>query len=90
MIECREFVFSGQVQGIGFRWTAKRFADRLRLSGWVRNNPDGGVTMVARGDAGAIERLIEDIDDRFGPYIEKIAGRDCEDGNFDESFTIKG
>ena len=90
MIECREFIFSGQVQGIGFRWTAKGFADRLRLSGWVRNNPDGGVTMVAKGDAGTIDRLIEDIDDRFGPYIEKVASRDCKDGNFDDGFTIKG
>lgn len=40
----------GRVQGVFFRSSAKREADRLRLSGFARNEPDGSVTIEAEGD----------------------------------------
>jgi len=42
-------VFRGQVQGVGFRWTAQRVAHEVGLTGWVRNEHDGSVTMEAQG-----------------------------------------
>lgn len=41
--------FVGEVQGVGFRWTARKVADDLGLSGWVRNEPDGSVSMELEG-----------------------------------------
>lgn len=41
--------FVGQVQGVGFRWTASRVAGALGLDGWVRNESDGSVTLVLQG-----------------------------------------
>lgn len=42
--------FSGLVQGVGFRYEAKRLADQLSLTGWVRNMRDGSVEAELEGD----------------------------------------
>ncbi len=41
----------GRVQGVMFRDSCRRQADRLGVSGWVRNEPDGAVALEAEGDA---------------------------------------
>ena len=41
--------FVGEVQGVGFRWTARRVAQELGLTGWVRNEWDGSVRMELQG-----------------------------------------
>jgi len=53
----RRFVVSGRVQGVGFRWFIVREAERLGLTGWTRNLPDGRVEVVAQGDTLALETL---------------------------------
>lgn len=47
----------GRVQGVGFRWFVREEARRLGLSGWVTNLPDGGVEVMAGGEASSLERL---------------------------------
>ena len=42
-------VFTGEVQGVGFRWTAQHVAHDVRVTGWVRNEGDGSVTMEIQG-----------------------------------------
>jgi acylphosphatase len=51
-------VVSGRVQGVGFRWATVSEARRLGLAGWARNLPDGGVEIVAEGEADAVGALI--------------------------------
>ena len=41
--------YSGQVQGVGFRYTAKTVATGFEITGTVRNLPDGGVELAAEG-----------------------------------------
>ncbi|MBL8991170.1 MAG: acylphosphatase [Phycisphaerae bacterium] len=41
--------YSGRVQGVGFRATARRIAAEFPVSGWVRNEPDGSVMLEAQG-----------------------------------------
>jgi acylphosphatase len=48
----------GRVQGVGFRYWTVNEAGRLRLSGWVRNEPDGSVTVRAEGDPAGLDRLV--------------------------------
>ena len=50
MTTSRNFIVTGRVQGVGFRYETKRVAEQLRLSGWVKNLPDGAVEVVATGD----------------------------------------
>src|SRR5215470_1147320 len=47
--QARRFVVRGRVQGVGFRWFVEREAHILGISGWVRNNADGSVEVLAQG-----------------------------------------
>lgn len=47
--EAKTFVVRGRVQGVGFRWFVEREAHTLGIAGWVRNNPDGSVEVLAMG-----------------------------------------
>jgi acylphosphatase len=49
----------GHVQGVGFRFFVSRLAARLGLAGWVANQPDGSVQVVAEGLAPALEELAD-------------------------------
>jgi len=50
---------SGQVQGVFFRQSVKAEAERLGLTGWVRNEPDGSVRVAAEGAEDKLQELIE-------------------------------
>ena len=52
-----EATVRGRVQGVGFRRYVQTWARRLELAGWVRNEPDGSVTLCAEGSAEATDRL---------------------------------
>ena len=60
--------FFGSVQGVGFRYTARHAADRYRVTGWVRNEYDGSVTMEIQGSEAGIDRLIQEL--QAGRYID--------------------
>src|SRR6266446_4445345 len=47
--QARRFVVRGRVQGVGFRWFVEREAHLLGVYGWVRNNADGSVEVLAQG-----------------------------------------
>jgi acylphosphatase len=47
--EARRFLVRGRVQGVGFRWFVEREAHILGIAGWVRNNADGSVEVLAMG-----------------------------------------
>lgn len=67
----RHIIFVGRVQGVGFRFTALRIADRHKLTGWVRNLRDGTVEMLAQGPADDIDNCIKDIEESFGGYVRE-------------------
>lgn len=48
----------GDVQGVGYRWFVEREAGRLGLGGWVSNQADGSVEVVAEGDDEALGALL--------------------------------
>jgi len=52
-------LISGRVQGVFFRDTCRRLAERHGVSGWVRNLPDGSVEAVFEGSVGEVSRLVE-------------------------------
>lgn len=64
----REYRFWGRVQGVGFRYHAMYSAQRLGLTGWVRNCSDGTVEAQVQGDRRVIADFIEML--HQGRYIE--------------------
>jgi acylphosphatase len=49
MMIARRYIVRGRVQGVGFRWFVDYEARQLGLAGWVRNNLDGSVEVLAMG-----------------------------------------
>jgi acylphosphatase len=56
-MDCRRFIVRGRVQGVGFRWFVEREARTLSISGWVRNNADGTVEVLAMGSGEQLSAL---------------------------------
>ncbi len=50
---------SGKVQGVFFRSSAKKRADELHITGWIRNLDDGGVEAVLEGEREKVEKMVE-------------------------------
>ena len=62
-------VFSGDVQGVGFRFTAERAAVSLGLTGWVMNLSDGRVEAVCEGTLEELNGFLGRIAKVFKEYI---------------------
>ncbi len=72
----KRILFSGRVQGVGFRWRCSVIADSLRLTGRVRNLYDGRVEAELQGDERAIYELISRMKNQRFVDIEDIDIRD--------------
>ena len=69
-MERHEVYYSGQVQGVGFRYTVQAIASQLDVAGFVQNLPDGRVYLVAEGEAGELASLVGGIERRMADYID--------------------
>jgi len=70
-MNARAHIFvSGRVQGVFFRDHTQRWAASLKLTGWVRNIPDGRVESVVEGDKTQIEALIARL--QQGPPMANV------------------
>ena len=90
-IQARRYMVRGRVQGVGFRWFVEREAHMLGVAGWVRNNNDGSVEVLAQGTrdqlAGMHSRL------REGPRAARVDSVEVSDENPTpglSSFGIQG
>jgi acylphosphatase len=81
---------SGRVQGVAFRWEAQHSAQRLGVTGWVRNEPDGSVVAHVEGEPDAVNDMVVWL--RTGPpaaRVSNVAVRDAAPSGA-TSFEITG
>lgn len=78
----KHMIFSGEVQGVGFRYRAFLYAQELGLTGWVTNLDDGRVEMEVQGEEEQLIRMkdrlkgsrwieILDIEEQFVPVVKE-------------------
>lgn len=78
----------GRVQGVFFRYSAKRRGEKLGIKGFARNEADGSVYMEVEGDALSLEKFLAWC--RKGPPFASVESIKTEEGalkNFTE-FTV--
>ncbi len=63
--------FTGTVQGVGFRYMCRSYADALGLNGWVKNLADGRVEALVEGPKPDVEKLIDQLKEHFGGYVHQ-------------------
>jgi acylphosphatase len=68
-MERRQITFRGRVQGVGFRATASAMASGFKITGWVRNEPDGTVLLEVQGQPDEIDDYLDGLRDRLGRLI---------------------
>jgi acylphosphatase len=55
----RRVSVTGRVQGVFYRDTARREAERRGVAGWVRNRPDGSVEALFEGSPEAVDQMVD-------------------------------
>ncbi len=68
----RRYRLTGRVQGVGFRYFTYRSAQRLGVTGWVRNREDGDVEVHAEAKATTLKEFESQL--RTGPFFARVLG----------------
>jgi acylphosphatase len=83
------YIVQGRVQGVGYRYFARRQAEALGVTGYARNRPDGTVEVVAEG----AEPALRDFEARLraGPDFASVSGLDraAIEERGDSGFSIR-
>jgi acylphosphatase len=90
-VQAHRFLVRGRVQGVGFRWFVEREAHILQIAGWVRNNSDGSVEVLAMGTREQLAGLHSRL--REGPRaarVDEVEKSDAEPDAGLNSFQVRG
>ena len=85
----RRYHFFGRVQGVGFRYYAQYAADAAGVTGWVRNEYDGTVTMEAQGSEAQLSLVLQSLQKGRYIRIEGIETKDLPLSNDERSFRVR-
>jgi len=69
-------LIQGRVQGVGFRYFTRNKGLELKLTGWVRNLPDGSVEVMALGPRSSLEQFMHLL--RTGPIGSRVERTDFQ------------
>ena len=72
----RRITLTGSVQGVGLRWRACRAAEQFGCTGWVRNEPDGSVSMEIQGSGENIDRVLSAIGSASYVWFDSVVSCD--------------
>ncbi|MCB1282023.1 MAG: acylphosphatase [Salinibacterium sp.] len=84
----RQVVYSGRVQGVGFRATASDIARGFQVTGWVRNEPDGTVHLEAQGTPDEVESFLREVRRRQDRLLAEVRTGDVPVVDEEAGFRI--
>lgn len=84
----RRVTYSGTVQGVGFRYTARGLAQGFAVAGYVKNLADGRVELWAEGDAAEVQGFLDAVARRMAENIDEQRVGDEKPGGM-KDFTIR-
>lgn len=84
----KRFVFYGWVQGVGFRYRARHAAELYRVTGWVKNEYDGSVSMELQGSEEQIEKVVLTIEQGRYVRIENMREETVPTEEEERSFRV--
>lgn len=73
---CKRVLYSGRVQGVGFRYTAQALAEGYPVAGYVRNLSSGEVELVVEGEDSIVEAFLAAVAQRMAGYIRNTTVQD--------------
>ncbi len=82
--------FSGEVQAVGFRYTAYLYAREIGLTGWVKNLDDGRVQMEAQGSVSKLRKLLIHLKSTPPIHIEDYHIKEIPPRHDETKFSITG
>ena len=82
-------LYSGRVQGVGFRFTAESAAIESGIQGWVKNLGDGRVEIMAEAEEEALKAFLNKIRQSFSRYIQDEDLRWSEAADEFQDFQIR-
>jgi acylphosphatase len=85
----RRVRYTGRVQGVGFRATARALAQRHPLVGWVRNELDGSVILEVQGLLADVETFLVSLAGNMERYITAADHADLADAAGETAFEIR-
>lgn len=86
-----QLLIKGKVQGVFYRATAKKIADKLNLTGWIKNTKDDDVEATIAGDEDKLQEFINWC--KQGPekaYVEEVIVTKLKDIMFTNFEIIRG
>jgi len=85
----RRILFSGRVQGVGFRAAAREVAREHEVTGWARNDPGGTVCVECQGDPAVIELYLIDLRERMSGFITGESADTIEPVQGEQGFEVR-
>lgn len=90
MITARKVRFYGYVQGVNFRRNSAKLAKSMKLTGWVRNLPDGSVEAHIEGEPLTIQAMIHrSCTELFPAKVERFESNEDEVKGFDDFIVLR-
>jgi acylphosphatase len=87
-IVSRHVTYSGRVQGVGFRYTARQLASGFAVTGYVRNLPGGDLELVAEGAPDQVDAFLAAVARRMADSIDRARVNEVPPAGHD-GFSIR-